>query len=433
MPTTSLLGSTEPSLELAACATMYSVPSSTFKDLMQAAETEGGTFHATQQVSKRTLAVVQRKLMLLASLQSRTLAFERMTAQREDTLQGMFRGESSWCTEESSGIGTGFKQFLKSITHDGDPADADRNNFQHFVEHFGLPPRHEAVLSAQRAFHAGVHQCCVSALSTYTALASETKGDALLRVTHGAGRVLAWLKEIGAPASHDAVLELTEMSRSGRADYVVECAEGMMLKSRQGSNNHGEDALACALRLRQLVGDAVDFGVLRGDARIQRAVRVASDFRATSVLEEAKRNQELCSGVWCEASSVAAVRRVRENVADALSFGVSAQNETLLEAQRVCNDMHASVVLRTALNEKQRDEEAVISERYRDGDADARALKLGALIEEAVIGGVFRRHRDLVEALKIVHDLRYSECARRKKGVRRRGTFRADDTGAACT
>jgi len=100
------------------------------------------TRHATAVISARTLAVVRRKAALLHDVEERTVRFERAHAGRAELLPRLIAGE----VQEAPADFKGVPKFLAAYTHHpGNPADANKSDFEGFAASFRLPSGHEAL------------------------------------------------------------------------------------------------------------------------------------------------------------------------------------------------------------------------------------------------------------------------------------------------
>lgn len=97
----------------------------------------GGGGHASCAISTRTLKVLRRKLELMRSVEARMQTFERVHGQREALLKQTVE-TSSLLPFQLAGI----KEFLADHTHVGNPAEANKSNFNAFVASFKLPRGH---------------------------------------------------------------------------------------------------------------------------------------------------------------------------------------------------------------------------------------------------------------------------------------------------
>lgn len=99
----------------------------------------GGSRHATAIVAARTLLVVRRKAELLARVEERKALFDTLIEQKQKILEDV-TANTSPCPDGLLGI----RQFVARLANkpEENPADADKSNFEHFANNFGMHRKH---------------------------------------------------------------------------------------------------------------------------------------------------------------------------------------------------------------------------------------------------------------------------------------------------
>jgi len=98
----------------------------------------GGTCHASNIVSLRTLGCFKRKTELLRDVETRLAAFEEAHSRKDEIREKVIKG-----MDPPEAL-LGHPAFVQAYTHSpGEPVDAPRSDFKAFVISFKLPSKHE--------------------------------------------------------------------------------------------------------------------------------------------------------------------------------------------------------------------------------------------------------------------------------------------------
>jgi len=109
--------------------------------LMASAAGFGGARHATAVIAYRTAAVAERKAKLLHSVEARIASLEQAHAECNAILASLLAGSA-----EVPPTLKAIPRFIRDHTHrPGNPADADRSDFESFARSFKLPADHHAL------------------------------------------------------------------------------------------------------------------------------------------------------------------------------------------------------------------------------------------------------------------------------------------------
>jgi len=99
----------------------------------------GGTRHATNCIYGRVLQVIERKIHLVERVENRTQALVKAQADRVEISRKLVQGSLQEPPKDLMGI----KRFIANLTHPGgNPADANKSDFEAFASSFKLPGDH---------------------------------------------------------------------------------------------------------------------------------------------------------------------------------------------------------------------------------------------------------------------------------------------------
>jgi len=382
----------------------------------------GGDRHPTVILYRRCLAVVERKMALLAELEEKCAAFESIHNRGEelwgDVLAGKILGESV------VGVAAGFRSFVKHIVHQGDPVQTDKSDFNYFVSRLGLPPGHDLLVRSQKALHDKVKASCRCVLDLFASKAAGLPDAEVKALAVNTLEAVNLLLLLSTPSKQSVVRQLKAEAMKLRARYVsMEVKEASHVLER-ATENDGPLLLRRAGDLRQAVLEAVEFGVAHEVEEIKQAKLMVLGLRAHTVLSNAKRLQNDDKERPDNRRAVHSAGTIREEVQAASEFGCLANDTALAEARHIADSLYAIKVLRQAQREKEEDTRALDKNVCMSGDATAAAERIDAEIKEAVQFKVPSDHDLIEEARKVAQYLREQEFLRKRmlaSNARRQG------------
>lgn len=228
----------------------------------------GGSRHATNVQSIRTLAVVKRKALLLGEVEQRTAEFEAGHARKEEILQDIISGKEE-VPKELSGI----RQFINSyVNKPCEPVDSDRSDFGAFVSTVKLPSKHLALEHLRRL---GLE---IGSWWAHTANNEAEKG-----AQAGALRALMNVAlAAGCDPKHPYLFRADEKLKDRLADRVLEHARAAKKKDDMAGAK-GTAMIGMASKAADTIDgeikDVVKQGVLDQDSRLQDARKIAKELR----------------------------------------------------------------------------------------------------------------------------------------------------------
>lgn len=249
----------------------------------------GGSRFATTLISQRSLAVVQRKALLLNQADARTKVFEEAHARREDLCDELLERD---CPIPDTFVG--LRKFIAGLVHkDGNPIDADKSNFELFVSSFGFPPKHQAILKLKEFEVAAVEwwawrtlreaQCGASSdaiqrmIAVVVALCGEQRHPALAEVETLLGERLA-----------EKVLQTAEKLQARDATTVGLSATPQPASALEAANGIKEE-----IRKAKAMGAPMKHHLMERAKGIEVALRIEEKNRlAAKVLLAAQAEQE---------------------------------------------------------------------------------------------------------------------------------------------
>eukprot|EP00930_Biecheleria_cincta_P042217 TRINITY_DN29038_c0_g1_i1.p1 TRINITY_DN29038_c0_g1~~TRINITY_DN29038_c0_g1_i1.p1 ORF type:complete len:807 (-),score=99.39 TRINITY_DN29038_c0_g1_i1:86-2485(-) len=135
---------------------------------LQAAEEElGGSKHATARVAERTAQVIKVKIQRLQTLKDAQDNYVSCVDRRASLLELARQGSDPEVLAQEA---HGFRRTVDKAVHrdghnDGRPQDADKCNWPGFLQTFGLPDGHSAIVAAASALNSGVDAWADSCLA----------------------------------------------------------------------------------------------------------------------------------------------------------------------------------------------------------------------------------------------------------------------------
>ncbi|CAK0832470.1 unnamed protein product, partial [Prorocentrum cordatum] len=212
----------------------------------------GGARHASQAVTCRVLEIVRRKRQLLQTVEARTQLFEAEVARKGDLLREVVAG-----TLESPPELMRLEDFLESVTHPGELAEANRADFSLFASTFRLPADHGTLvrLREQRGEMAlwWAESCMAEAAKGTDYAALKTMRDIAMMA--------------GLDRDHFLSFRMKRVLIDRVADWAVEQAE----LARQHADAPGTTLAADARKVEDTIESAVKEGVPESDPRIRQA------------------------------------------------------------------------------------------------------------------------------------------------------------------
>lgn len=210
----------------------------------------GGKRFATTIISQRSLSVVSRKADLIKTADDRAKAFEEAHSRREEICEAMMDGE---CEIPEPFIG--MTKFIASLVHrDGNPADADKSNFEIFASSFGLPAKHQA-LETLRSFEvAAVEWWCWRTLREAQCGANS---DAIQRM-------IAVVVAVCGEQRHPALAEVETILIARVAEKVLENAEKFKARDAQTVERSSVPQPGSAREAADAIRDELQQGIKLG-------------------------------------------------------------------------------------------------------------------------------------------------------------------------
>lgn len=383
----------------------------------------GGERHPTVILSRRCLALVERKLGMLETLEEKCFAFEAIHARGEELWEGVLAG--SILGDDIVGVAGGFRNFVRDVAHSGDPLEADKSDFNFFLQQLGLPPGHDMIVRSQKALRKGVQASCRCALDVFARRAAgvpDTEAKALAINTMEAVNLLL---KLSTQAKHTVVRQLKAEALKLRARFVLSEVKEANSMLEGAKDSDGPMLLKRAGHLREIVREAVEFGVPDEAEEIKQAKLMVLGLRAHTVLQNARRLQENDKNKPDNRVAVHSASTIREECAAALEYGVLANDSALAAARYIAATLHAGKVLRVAQHEKEEDARALERNVYIAGDATAAAERIDGELKEALQANVPRDHPMLEEARNLAKYLREQEFLRKRmiaSNARRKGS-----------
>lgn len=226
--------------------------------------------HASALIAKRNLAVVERKQELLVAVEERLRQFQAVDKRREWLFDGVMKG-----TTEAPVEMLGVDKFLKGYVHaDGEPAEANRSDFDYFVRNFGLPALHRIVRRLNSAAHETTQYWANSTLARMQdENAEELDSDAIQRLIYVITNICND-KRIG-----DSVKEIRIMLGDRLAQQVLTFAKGMQKKDafnvERSDQPQVESAQKCAAEIGEEISKAISLGAPRSHELLGEAKQIA--------------------------------------------------------------------------------------------------------------------------------------------------------------
>lgn len=184
----------------------------------------GGARHATTLITGRSISVVRRKADLLKLSEDNLRTFERHHARREELCQQAIAGPF----DQPEGY-RNVKRMIGALVHrdpqgrKGNPADADKTNFEMFANSFGLPPNHSTLVKLQslavEATEWWADKMLDEALNGSDAFVLQRLIDVTLSFLNLSG--------------HEKVTEVRDILGTRGAEKVIEIAQRLSAKDAQ--------------------------------------------------------------------------------------------------------------------------------------------------------------------------------------------------------
>lgn len=234
------------------------------------ASEHGEARHATAVLSGRTLAVVRRKMTLLHDVEARSAQFEAMQARCEEILPKIVDGSMIPPIELA-----GVPRFISRYTHSpGNPADANKSDFQSFVTSFRLPNGHFTLrrlrLIAEEAGEWWAEACL--------AQAAKGVGHVALR------RLFDVAVGTGVDVTHPKLIRAEKILIDRLAERVLKEAQERQQKdaavaAKQGDRMQVGPAAIAADKIEQLILQGIEEGVPKADPRLKEAEKIVKALR----------------------------------------------------------------------------------------------------------------------------------------------------------
>jgi len=127
--------------------------------MKEAREQAGTTCHATASLATRALEVVLAKLIRVRAFEAKIEAYRKARDSRINLIKTTLLGEK---LPDVAADAAEFRDAIAASVHcdgddehDGDPEHADRQDWQFFIQNFGLPDKHDLVLQGRRDLKEG--------------------------------------------------------------------------------------------------------------------------------------------------------------------------------------------------------------------------------------------------------------------------------------
>ncbi|CAK0802108.1 unnamed protein product, partial [Prorocentrum cordatum] len=243
----------------------------------------GATRHPTALISGRTIAVVRRKAALLKAAEARAAQVQAALRSAEAMRQLLLRAdqpadavlaeapeELRWSFEALQNI----KGFIADHTHkDGDPAEANKSQFEAFAASFGLPAKHEILLRLRSLAKEAVDWWAPATLECAMREEPEEDIDAIKRMIKLAVGVM---NEKGHDDLFKAEQVIAERACKRCVDRCLELFEQEEERAGRSNGVMPEMAKRCAEAIEAEIKDAVQtFGADATDLNMQEAKRLA--------------------------------------------------------------------------------------------------------------------------------------------------------------
>lgn len=309
----------------------------------------GGARHATTLITGRALSVVKRKADLVARSEENLKKFEALHAKREE-----------FCSQVVAGVFDlpegyrGVKRMIAALVHrnpngaKGNPAEADKTNFDIFASSFGLHPNHSTLVR----------------LKALAMEATEWWADKMLEEAYAGSDAFVLQRLIDVTcgflnlSSHEKVTQVRDILGTRGAEKVFSIAQGLAAKDAQVVKNslkaQPEHAKQVAEEIDREIKKAVSLGATIKHPLMEQARSIAVSFHleeknrfALRALQFAYKKQDEDNKMVEEAGdSVPPVGPASEagdlierEVNTAIKLGARPDHERLVEAQAIMKSL----------------------------------------------------------------------------------------------
>jgi hypothetical protein len=186
-----------------------------------------GNMHATVHYQERTMAIVEGKCRRLQTLKQKLQAYEAASRNPEEVIQSLDKGDDAMLSDNAFGLGT----HLAKCVHNGRLEDAEKGEFKHFVETFGLPEKHWLVAQARKTLDSVRDKWieCVKQNIAKKVTAAEQNGTGWEASLHSLESGAKLLLVVGVKSHHPALAEI----RNLKVRIAKKSAEEEGLRKRQ--------------------------------------------------------------------------------------------------------------------------------------------------------------------------------------------------------
>lgn len=228
----------------------------------------GGARHATNVMTIRTLSVVRRKAFLLSEVEDRIAAIEDIMLGSDELCAEIVEGREQ--PPELAGI----KRFVRAHTHNGNPAEENKTDFETFANTFKLPGAHDGLLKLRdTAADAGEWwaEACIR--------------EAIKGVSHGAlKRLFNTALGTGVDPDHFKLVRAEVILTDRLAERVIKEAKerlerDSLMAERAGPAPPVGPASVAADKIETDMKEAVADGVKKTDLRLKEAAAISQKLR----------------------------------------------------------------------------------------------------------------------------------------------------------
>jgi hypothetical protein len=306
--------------------------------------------------------VAEQKKRVLEKLLSHTDAFREASDNKVDCFERLLEGET---TEQVGGLALHYPAMIKEAIHaepHGRPLEADKSNFTLFIQNLGLPKNHHYIVEGKELFRSHLADWAEVCLDRSQFEADEERREAaedpISEASIAIRRMLEFCIALGVPEDHDCLIDAENTALAVRGNAVLRHAKALLHQdeAKQSTGENGDAALAAAQDIEANVKSAQEFGVTRGNADLDNAIKVAKNLRAEGVrrfcnLEFQRKRTQI-------GDAEKAAEKIEAACTSAIKVGVSLDHPKIQGAKNQAQSLREeeSLLKRLAAAEKRKQE-----------------------------------------------------------------------------